>query len=179
MNLFTYLMILGLYTPVSTLDTITVCAYCLDMNAIKVKTEKEFVQHYKPIFEYVAIKTNLTEAQVFAIARMEQGNGSQLLTKHYNMFNVKKRKKNKSSTYLTVEYSNNKKVRVRSSFSSYNDFRSSVTDFVSLINDRYYSEELSDLECFKMLKSRGYHTDDSVRIRASLAQKYKILYNEN
>lgn len=148
---------------------ITVTASILDgYKPKRASTRKEFYKLNKPLFIYIAKHTWLTEAQAASFLIIEQGLGSELFTKHNNPFNIK----GKGAWYRTWEYAPDNKVYA--SFRSYKTIQEGVADFIRLINDRYYSQPLTNSEHAKHLYNKGYFTDPNYQIRATLADKYEL-----
>lgn len=136
----------------------------------RTNSEKEFIELNKPLFQYIAKYTWLTEAQAFAFLRIEQGNGSSLFIQHNNPFNVK------GNGVVMTTWETHKSNVVQSSFKSYKTLREGLNHFIHLMNTRYHSKPLNNKDHAKWLYNKGYFTDKKYYIRAILADRY---YNYN
>jgi hypothetical protein len=139
----------------------------------RTKTEKEFIEHNEPLFQYIAKHTWLSESQAFSFLRMEQGNSSDLFIKHNNPFNVKSYGPEKKVSLNTWEHSQSN--RVMANFRSYETLREGLTHFIELMNTKYHTEPLSNIDHAKWLYDEGYFTDPQWIIRVYLANKYQKL----
>lgn len=133
----------------------------------RTKTEQEFMIHHKPLFQYIAKYTWLTEAQAFSFLRIEQGDGSNLFINHNNPFNIK----GEGILCNTWEY--NRSNKVKASFRSYKTLREGLSHFITLMNTKYHSKPLPNVEHSKWLYKKGYFTDPNYMIRSVLANKYE------
>lgn len=134
--------------------------------------QKEFINLNRPLIQYLAYYTWLSEAQVYAMLRMEQGKGSYLLTEHNNPFNIK------GNGILATTWENTPDNIVNDHFASYRTLKEGLSATIVLINNRYYHEPTDDEVAIKHLYDKGWHTDPNLSGRVKLAKYYKNYYGD-
>lgn len=144
------------------------------------KTKEEFMHYNKPLIQFVAKYSWLTEGQVYGKLRQEQGLGSQLMYIHNNPFNIKGNRSSGTVVYKTKEFDKNGNVYyTHSHFARYDNIKDSLLDFIDFIqNERYNHEPCDNRTAFKHFYVQGYHTDPRWYIRAKYADEYEKTINE-
>lgn len=137
-------------------------------------SRKEFIVHYLDLFKYISKHTELSVSQLYAIFIYECAGNSMLWTEYNNGAGIK------------LSIARHGIVRMADDcgdklckFSSYNTQEAFFLDWIRILNLPRYREakNKSNLECFKALKANGWHTDESQRKRASVANSIDRFLN--
>lgn len=137
-------------------------------------SREEFIIHYLDVFKYISERTDLSVSQLYAIFIYECA-GNSILWKESN-----------NGAGIKLSIARHGIVRMADDcgdklckFSSYITQEAFFLDWIRILNLPRYrgAKNKSNLACFKTLKTNGWHTDESHRQRASVANSIDRFLN--
>jgi len=135
---------------------------------------EDFIVHYLDVFKYISERTGLSVSQLYGIFIYECAGNSTLWAEHNNGAGIKL----SIARHGIVRMADDCGDRL-CNFSSYSTQEAFFLDWIRILNLPRYrrAKNKSNLECFKALKTNGWHTDESHRQRASVANSIDRFLN--